>query len=106
MTQQNAALVEQSAAAAESLKEQAISLASVVGIFRLGAYSAGSGAATPFARPPAPTSTRTPTAARPAVAAPYVPAAKAKPIVASQPKAASPAAPPAKGAGDDEWESF
>ena len=36
MTQQNAALVEQSAAAAESLKEQAVRLAQVVGTFRLG----------------------------------------------------------------------
>lgn len=35
MTQQNAALVEQSAAAAESLKDQAETLASVVGKFRL-----------------------------------------------------------------------
>ncbi|AKJ30187.1 methyl-accepting chemotaxis protein I serine chemoreceptor protein [Caldimonas brevitalea] len=35
MTQQNAALVEQSAAAAESLKEQAGRLAHVVGVFRL-----------------------------------------------------------------------
>ena len=37
MTQQNAALVEQSAAAAESLKEQAVKLASVVGTFKLDA---------------------------------------------------------------------
>ncbi len=36
MTQQNAALVEQSAAAAESLKEQVASLSGVVGRFRLG----------------------------------------------------------------------
>jgi methyl-accepting chemotaxis protein len=35
MTQQNAALVEESAAAAESLKEQAVRLAEVVGTFRL-----------------------------------------------------------------------
>ncbi|MGC4061496.1 MAG: methyl-accepting chemotaxis protein [Aquabacterium sp.] len=35
MTQQNAALVEQSAAAAESLKDQASKLASVVSVFRL-----------------------------------------------------------------------
>ncbi len=34
MTQQNAALVEQSAAAAQSLKEQAEQLAQVVGRFR------------------------------------------------------------------------
>jgi methyl-accepting chemotaxis protein len=36
MTQQNAALVEQSAAAAESLREQAHQLAGVVSVFRLG----------------------------------------------------------------------
>ena len=35
MTQQNAALVEESAAAAESLKEQALRLSGVVGMFRL-----------------------------------------------------------------------
>ncbi|MCE1192100.1 MAG: methyl-accepting chemotaxis protein [Acidovorax sp.] len=37
MTQQNAALVEESTAAAESLKEQAVRLSEVVGAFRLGA---------------------------------------------------------------------
>jgi methyl-accepting chemotaxis protein-2 (aspartate sensor receptor) len=36
MTQQNAALVEQSAAAAESLKEQVVRLSGVVGTFKLG----------------------------------------------------------------------
>ena len=35
MTQQNAALVEQSAAAAESLKGQAVTLSGVVSAFRL-----------------------------------------------------------------------
>jgi methyl-accepting chemotaxis protein len=40
MTQQNAALVEQSAAAAESLKEQATRLASAVAAFKLGTHSA------------------------------------------------------------------
>ncbi len=39
MTQQNAALVEESTAAAESLKDQAARLADVVGAFRLGAPS-------------------------------------------------------------------
>jgi len=38
MTQQNAALVEQSAAAAESLKDQANKLAGVVSTFRLQAH--------------------------------------------------------------------
>jgi methyl-accepting chemotaxis protein len=37
MTQQNAALVEESAAAAESLKEQAVKLAKVVATFKLSA---------------------------------------------------------------------
>jgi methyl-accepting chemotaxis protein len=40
MTQQNAALVEESAAAAGSLKDQALSLAEVVGRFKLGGGSA------------------------------------------------------------------
>jgi methyl-accepting chemotaxis protein len=39
-TQQNAALVEQSAAAADSLKQQAAHLASVVGTFKLGRQAA------------------------------------------------------------------
>jgi methyl-accepting chemotaxis protein len=39
MTQQNAALVEQSAAAAESLKEQAGRLAQAVAVFRLTAVA-------------------------------------------------------------------
>ena len=39
MTQQNAALVEESTAAAESLKDQAARLAEVVGAFRLGTPS-------------------------------------------------------------------
>ena len=40
MTQQNAALVEQSAAAAQSLKEQAARLAETVQVFQLGAHAA------------------------------------------------------------------
>ncbi len=44
MTQQNAALVEQSSAAAESLKEQAARLTGLVSAFRLHAGAAGGGA--------------------------------------------------------------
>ncbi len=88
MTQQNAALVEQSAAAAESLKEQAVSLASVVGTFRLSAHGP---AATPFGRLPRPMSTRT---------------ASGTPSIVAPRKSSPPAAPPAKGSADDEWESF
>ena len=49
MTQQNAALVEQSAAAAESLKEQVLRLSGVVGTFKLGHGAAVTAA--PPARP-------------------------------------------------------
>ncbi len=48
MTQQNAALVEQSAAAAQSMRDQAQHLSSVVSVFRLGAQAAQS--AMPVAR--------------------------------------------------------
>jgi len=58
MTQQNAALVEQSTAASESLREQAARLAEAIGTFRTGADSgpaaAQAGAAVQRARPPAP----------------------------------------------------
>ncbi|MBK6295766.1 MAG: HAMP domain-containing protein [Rhodoferax sp.] len=66
MTQQNAALVEQSAAAAESLREQAQRLAQVVGAFNLGG-EARQGAA-PGRSPLPRTQTRLDTGARPALA--------------------------------------
>lgn len=43
MTQENAAMVEQTAAAAEQLKEQAIQMAALVGTFRLGDERDGAG---------------------------------------------------------------
>jgi methyl-accepting chemotaxis protein len=94
MTQQNAALVEQSAAAAESLREQATRLSGVVATFRL--ERSAPGARPAFAAPaPAPAATpRRPPAAslrRP------VPAAVA---VSARPAAAL-AAP-----ADDDWETF
>jgi len=54
MTQQNAALVEQSAAAAESLREQAQRLAEVVGTFKLGGPGADRGHALANQRRPLP----------------------------------------------------
>ena len=88
MTQQNAALVEQAAAAAESLQEQAVDLAQAVGMFRLGDTLAAAAPARPVK-------------ARPAVAAAVAvgPRAPAKVLPASRPvKASKPAA--------DEWEEF
>jgi len=85
MTQQNAALVEESAAAAESLKDQAARLAGVVSTFRIGQTQR-------VVTPPAP-----PLPPRPAEVAQ---------AVISQAKASSrPAATGASGASDD-WENF
>ena len=127
MTQQNAALVEESAAAAQSLRDQAQQLAQVVGQFQL----SGQGEIAAMCRPlrdvtprpaplaaaaPAPrlAATRpTPPKAAPApaprtLAAPRAaPASSSPPRPAAKPAAPPPAAPaPAQGGGDDGWETF
>jgi methyl-accepting chemotaxis protein len=118
MTQQNAALVEQSAAAAESLKEQAKRLSQVVMVFRIDGMAASPApvgtalAPTPGVALPAPAPALKPKSspqvpktvsapasaprlAAPAVAAP-LPAAKSVPV-----------AKPAVSAGQEgDWESF
>ncbi|MBV8124503.1 MAG: MCP four helix bundle domain-containing protein [Burkholderiaceae bacterium] len=107
VTQQNAALVEESAAAAESLKHQAANLADVVNIFKLEQFHSTAHAA------PTPKSVK-PAAARPALSArsaarPAPPKPLARPASAPIATASSPApASPARssGAGSDEWESF
>ncbi|WP_035818116.1 methyl-accepting chemotaxis protein [Janthinobacterium sp. RA13] len=57
VTQQNAALVEESAAAAESMQHQAHNLAQVVSVFKLNGQQAGASAAKTPKRPAAPQST-------------------------------------------------
>ena len=114
MTQQNAALVEESAAAASSMKDQAQRLAQVVSKFKLDgalALSAGrehpmAAAPKPLARPaprPAPKLAPKPVAkslSKPAAPAFSAPAAKlSAPKPASKPVAAA-------AASDDEWETF
>jgi len=122
MTQQNAALVEESAAAAESLKDQANRLSQVVQIFRLEA-----GATVALA--PAPDSTRTYQAATPprvtqalkpspalrsaksastTLPAPRTPAGvKSVPVAAAVTRTPTLAKPVSAAASDDgEWESF
>jgi methyl-accepting chemotaxis protein-1 (serine sensor receptor) len=93
-TQQNAALVEESAAAAESLRDQAQQLVQVVAVFKL------DGATPMVAAPPL----------RPAtiVKAPAAtPARKAAPAVRATGSAVVPAAARvAVAAGADDWESF
>ena len=89
MTQQNAALVEESAAAAQSLKDQAARLAQVVQVFRVDLSGAAPNPTAENARP-------APTVHAPQ--RPWTPAVPAtvRPAVSSQtpaPKAASPARP-------------
>ncbi|MEG1116058.1 MAG: methyl-accepting chemotaxis protein, partial [Janthinobacterium sp.] len=95
MTQQNAALVEEAAAAAESMQEQAQKLADAVSIFKLDGESAAQ-AAMPASAPVVKA------AARPA---PSVAANTRR--LAKTAQAGSP--PPAKklaAAGGDDWEEF
>ena len=103
MTQQNAALVEQSAAAAMSLREQADQLAQAVSVFNVGQM--GSVAAPSRPRPAPPKAAPRPAPARPVAA----PAPKKSVPAAKPPQLTSAAAPApvakAKG-GDDDWESF
>ena len=110
-TQQNAALVEEMAAAASSLKGQASELVQAVAFFKLSGHSGG-GAAHSMPR----TSVRAPAAqAKPfkgaerrAIAGPKGGGAASRPAA---PKAAPAAAPktqnkPAPAGGDDDWETF
>jgi len=127
MTQQNAALVEESAAAAESLKEQAKRLMTLVATFRLddtgpaAAPAAAPASAAPTAATPAPVSAAAASKAAPVAkpaSPPAVPAASAAaPRAASQPAAPRPqeapapvapsaAASPAATVHDDEWTTF
>ncbi|QOY96558.1 MCP four helix bundle domain-containing protein [Massilia sp. UMI-21] len=108
MTQQNAALVEEAAAAAQSLQDQAGELTRVVSIFKLSEGEQYQVEA------PAPAVTSTAVAVRPAAAKRPTPALK-KPAVKKPAAAATaaaqdeaPAAKPKKAAtvASDEWEEF
>ena len=121
MTQQNAALVEESTAAAAAMRDQAQRLAEVVSVFNVGAVAVRAPAAAPRPAPAA--------APRPASAVKAAPkaarvAASTKPAGAQAPAAAprlassaarpapSPTSAPASApraaatGGDDDWESF
>jgi len=100
MTQQNAALVEQSAAAAQSLREQADQLAQAVAVFKLTGTQTAMATAqrlVPDSRPrPQAVARSAPSVARPA-------AAKVPTLTAA--RSPVPAAP-AKAGSDEEWETF
>ena len=97
-TQQNAALVEESAAAAESLREQALRLVETVAVFKLDR------AQTAVEQRPARASLAAPATPRKAPARQPAPAARAP--VAAPARAPAPAPAPAVAAGADEWEAF
>ncbi|MRW88285.1 HAMP domain-containing protein [Pseudoduganella sp. FT26W] len=111
VTQQNAALVEQAAAAASALQEQAASQANVVSVFKLDARALSAPAARAAAStaiaaaraPKAVTAAARASSSRPASALPASATAASAPArpAADSPRAQSKAAP----AGDD-WEEF
>jgi methyl-accepting chemotaxis protein len=104
MTQQNAALVEQSAAAAESLKEQAARLAQAVAIFKLGRHETAQVIAQARASSQAAVKSARQEPGTPKAAAP-----KVNPRPLSRPNPAGPATrapPPAKPSKNDDWEEF
>ncbi|WP_027476493.1 methyl-accepting chemotaxis protein [Curvibacter gracilis] len=99
-TQQNAALVEESAAAAQSLENQAAQLVQTVAVFKLGTAHAA------LTRQTAgPQRSSQPQRAQPARLAASRPAAPARPALSAAPKAASQASAGANRSQDD-WESF
>jgi len=100
-TQQNAALVEESAAAAESLRDQAQRLVEAVAVFRTAQESGRFYSAPAPAKPNAPAK---PPAGAQAAARP--PAAAAKPATKPATKAAAPSRPAPAPANDGDWETF
>ena len=108
MTQQNAALVEEAAAAAQSLQDQASELAHVVSIFKLVEGEQPQIAAPSHSLALAPAAAAKPAPVKPAAARP----ALKKPVAAVRKPAAPAAEAPAKpkkvaaAAGADEWEEF
>jgi len=109
MTQQNSALVEESAAAAESLKEMALRLTEAVGGFKLDHRDAGA-APRAHAHAAVPGGAAPVAIARPPVAVKAAPAARTAAPRAVAPRAVAPrtATPPkvAPNTAKDEWEEF
>jgi methyl-accepting chemotaxis protein len=94
VTQQNAGLVEEAAAASEALQNQASRLAELVSVFRL-----GDGTAAPVA------AARTPVRAEPVMTKLAAPA-PTRPLSVVKPRPAPVRAPATAAAGADGWEEF
>ena len=101
VTQRNAALVEEAAAAAESLQDQAGGLAQVVGVFKLGGADAMRSATNPVARP-APAKRLAQSSA--AAAGPKSVPDRGVPVAARAPARAAQTAPEGDAGGN--WEAF
>jgi methyl-accepting chemotaxis protein-2 (aspartate sensor receptor) len=112
MTQQNAALVEESAAAAESLKDQATRLAQVVQIFRIGSTPAQPATAPARSQHASPTAFNKPkpsAAAKPFTSKPAPVALKRPALMASavpRPAPSASAKPDSASGHEGDWESF
>jgi methyl-accepting chemotaxis protein I, serine sensor receptor len=107
VTQQNAALVEEAAAAAQSLEDQAGKLRTAVAVFQLeeGANQAPSGASQPARRAkPVTTAVRRPAPATPKAVSAAAPAAA--PAAAAPAKAPARAPAVAAAGSDKDWETF
>ena len=102
VTQQNAALVEEMAAAAGSLSQQAQALVGAVAVFKLSADQTRLEAGAAPAQPPRPAPRPAPA---PAPVARAKPAARAPALAASKP-AKAPAPQPVAAGAEDDWESF
>jgi methyl-accepting chemotaxis protein len=94
MTQQNAALVEQSTAAAESLKDQVLKLADVVGRFKLADETSTPARPAPALRP------------QPAMKQSESKLSQARPAAAAELPKPARAAATAPQQADDDWTSF
>nr|WP_315464738.1 methyl-accepting chemotaxis protein [uncultured Rhodoferax sp.] len=116
-TQQNAALVEEMAAAASSLKSQAQSLVQVVAVFKLSQaqeQSASRGTQRPESLPPVSAKPRlAPPISKPAAIKPArMPVSQAAalpsktPALAPAHKPAAPAPAPSRASSEDDWETF
>ena len=102
-TQQNAALVEEAAAAAKSLQDQAANLAQVVSAFKLDESDVTQRRGATLAAAPARPAARRPALARPAARSPATTGTAAKRAASITPAATSPAT---SSAPADEWEEF
>ncbi|WP_341914903.1 methyl-accepting chemotaxis protein [Ferrovibrio terrae] len=97
MTQRNAALVEESTAAAQTLNNQAVQLAELVGFFKVEGGSVSMAAASSPAAAPRPQAP-----SRPAPAAAKAPPPRPKAAAAPAPKPA----PAAAASNDQDWQEF